>query len=108
MNATHYLPQHPPQPVLAEGLEMPNPTTGLVGVPSAVPILLGCAAELVDVLASGPSYVAYSIFDSEGVTNPVAMEAVSGVSFDLEDEDSVCATRAGASSNRIGPALSLS
>ena len=92
MNATIYLPQQPPQAVSIEGLIVPNPTTGLVGVPASVPVLLGCMPELVDVLAAGPGYVAYSIFDSEGEVNPVAMEAVeavSGVSFDLEDEDAV-------------------
>lgn len=90
MNATLYLPQQPPQSVSSEGMAMPNPATGLVGVPAAVPALLGCAPALVDVLASGPTYVAYSIFDSEGEVNPAAMEAVgelSGVSFDIDDED---------------------
>ena len=90
MNATLYLPHHSPQAVSTEGLIMPNPATGLVGVPAAVPSLLGCVPELVDVLASGPNYVAYSIFDSEDEVNPAAMEAVgelSGVSFDIDDED---------------------
>ena len=61
-------------------------------MPNAVPTLLGCVSELVDVLACGPSYVAYSIFDCEGEVNPAAMEAVakaSGVSFDLDDEDAI-------------------
>lgn len=92
MNATLYLPQKPTQLVFAEGLEMPNRTTGLVGVPAAVPILLGCAAELVDVLDSGPGYVVYSIFDCEEEKNPTAMEAVgfvSGVNFELDDEDAI-------------------
>ena len=92
MDATLYLPQQPPQPVSTEGLTMPNPTTGLVGVPASVPELLGCAANLVDVLASGLGYVAYSIFDCEDDMNPAAMEAVaqiSGVSFAFDDEDAV-------------------
>ena len=87
MNATLYLPQQQPQSVSPDGLTLPNPTTGLVGVPAVVPELIGCAPELVDVLASGPGYVAYSVFDCEGEVNPAAMEAVaqlSGVSFDLD------------------------
>lgn len=71
---------------------MPNPATGLVGVPESVPVLLGCTPALVDILASGPTYVAYSIYDAEGETNPAAMEAVakvSGFSFDLDDEDAI-------------------
>ena len=90
MNVTLYLPHQPPQAVSTEGLMMPNPATGLVGVPVAVPTLLGCAPELVDVLACGPTYVAYSVFDCEDDFNPEATEAVakvSGVSFDLDDED---------------------
>ena len=92
MNATLYLPHLPPQAVSTEGLVLPNPVTGLVGVPAAVPPLLGCVPELVDMLASGPNYVAYSIFDCEGEVNQVAMEAVaavSGVSFESDDEDAV-------------------
>lgn len=90
MTATLYLPHHFPQAVPTVGLVLPDPTTGLASVPDAVPTLLGCAPKLVDVLACGPSYVAYSIFDCEDEVNPTAMEAVakvSGVSFDLGDED---------------------
>lgn len=71
---------------------MPDPATGLAWVPDKVSGLLGCAPGLVDVLASGPEYVAYSVFDSEGEVNPAAMAAVaavSGVAFDAEDEDAV-------------------
>ena len=90
MHATLYLPQQPPQSVPTDGLMMPDPVTGFASVTAAVPALLGCAPVLVDVLACGPSYVAYSIFDCEGEVNPAAMEAVakvSGVPFDLDDED---------------------
>ena len=89
MNATLYLPQHPPQAVVAEWLGVP---TCFEQVPEQVATLLGCASALVDVLASGPGYVAYSVFDSEGEVNPTAMAtvaAVSGVAFDAEDEDAV-------------------
>ena len=71
---------------------MPNPITGFAQVPEQVPALLGCTLGLVDVLASGPGYVAYSVFDCEGETNYAAMDAVavvSGVTFDPDNEDSV-------------------
>ncbi|WP_223653152.1 hypothetical protein [Hymenobacter psoromatis] len=92
MHDTLYLPQQPPQAVPVEGLSMPDPATGFARVPERVPVLLDCAPELVDVLASGPGYVAYSVFDCEGPANPAAMvavAAVSGVAFDSEDEDTV-------------------
>lgn len=92
MPAILYLPQQPPQIVPDDGLNMPNPATGLVGVPTQVPALLGCAPGLVDVLASGPGYVVYSVFDYEGPVNHAAMAAVAqvaGVAFDAEDEDAV-------------------
>lgn len=92
MNATLYLPQQPPLSVAVEGLCMPDPETGFARVPEQVPGLLGCPPELVDVLASGPEYVAYSVFDCEGEANPAAMAAVAAVSggaFDSEDEDAV-------------------
>lgn len=71
---------------------MPDPATGFVRVPDQVPGLLGCAPGLVDVLASGPEYAAYSVFDSEGEANPAAMAAVaevSGQAFDAADDDQV-------------------
>ena len=92
MNATLYLPQQPPRPVPCNGLSIPDPNTGLAQVPEQVPALLGCASELVDVLASGLGYVAYSVFDHEGEINLAAMNAVasvSGVAFSLDDEDSI-------------------
>lgn len=92
MNATLYLPHQPPQLVSVEGLCMPDPATGFARVSNQVPTLLGCTPGLVDVLASGPEYVAYSVLDSDGEVNPAAMAAVaavSGVVFDAEDEDAV-------------------
>ncbi|WP_375416786.1 hypothetical protein [uncultured Hymenobacter sp.] len=71
---------------------MPNPKTGFARIPELVPALLGCAPGLVDVLASGPEYIAYSVFDCEGETNSAAMAAVaavSGVAFELDDEDAI-------------------
>lgn len=92
MIATLYLPQQQPRAVPSSGLSMPDPTTGFAKVPEQVPTLLGCVPELVDVLASGPGYVAYSVFDSEGEVNYAAMDAVaevSGIPFEPEDEDIV-------------------
>ncbi|WP_345051056.1 hypothetical protein [Hymenobacter glaciei] len=71
---------------------MPDPKTGFARVTEQVPALLGCRPELVDVLACGPEYVAYSVFDCEGETNQAAMAAVAavtGVAFKAEDEDAV-------------------
>lgn len=89
MDAFLYFPQQLPQAVAADGLGVP---TGFAQVPERVAALLDCVPELVDVLASGPGYVAYSVFDSEGEVNPSAMAAVaevSGVAFEAEDEDAV-------------------
>lgn len=71
---------------------MPDPKTALAQIPDQVAALLGCSSGLVDILASGPEYVAYSVFDSEGEANPAAMAAVAAVSgeaFDLDDEDAL-------------------
>lgn len=92
MNATLYQPQRSPQSVSINGLGAPDQAGKYVPVPEQVSVLLNCAPELVDVLASGPGYVAYSVFDSEGEVNQGAMlavAAVSGVAFDSEDEDAV-------------------
>lgn len=92
MNATLYLPHQPPQAVPTEGLTMPDSATGFVGVPEQVSALMGCVPELIDVLASGPQYVAYSIFDFAGPVNHAAMVAmteISGVIFTLEEYDTV-------------------
>lgn len=92
MTATLYVPKQQPLQVSTEGLSLPDPATGFASVPEQVPMLMGCAPGLVDVLASGPDYVAYSVFDSEEGRNEAAMVAlaeVSGVKFDSGDEDAV-------------------
>lgn len=92
MIATLYLPQQPPQAVPTKGLSLPDPATGFAQVTEQVSALLGCAPDLVDVLASGPHYIAYSVFDSEESVNEDAMmavAAVSGIVFDAEDDDTV-------------------
>jgi len=50
-----------------------------------------CIPGLVDVLVSSPDYVAYSIFDCEGLANDAAMAALTqltGVKFG-DDEDEI-------------------
>jgi hypothetical protein len=92
MNATLYLPQQPPQTVFVDGLSMPDAETGFARVPEQVSVMLGCAPDLVDVLASGSDYVVYSVFDCEGPVNQAGMAAVaevSGVAFDADDEDAI-------------------
>jgi hypothetical protein len=90
MNATLYLPQQPPKAVSTDGMRMPNPE-GFASVPEQLPALLGCYRELVDILACGPDYVAYSVFDYEGgPCNEKAMQVLAnltGHSFNLDDED---------------------
>ena len=49
--------------------------------------LLSCAKFLVDVLASGPDYVLYSVFDCEGELNPIAMEVFTALTGEPCDDD---------------------
>ena len=49
--------------------------------------LLGCVKLLVDVLASGPDYVLYSVFDCEGEVNPIGMEVFEALTGQPCDED---------------------
>lgn len=85
-----YVPGLEPAAVGGDGLAAP---AGGRGVPTPrVAELLGCVPELVDVLASGPDYVVWSVFDCEGAVNIGAMAAVaavSGVVFDTTTEDEV-------------------
>lgn len=92
MNAILYVPQQAPHLVPVEGLSLPDPVTGFASVNEQVASLLNCTANLVDVLASSPQYVAYSVFDFEGPINHSAMVAVAeiaGVIFDPDDEDAI-------------------
>ena len=67
--------------------------------PQALPLgtanpgqLLDCAPELVDILANGPGYVIYTVFDHEGPKNLEAMRVVAeltGTPFSPEDDDEV-------------------
>ncbi|MGI4736152.1 MAG: hypothetical protein ACRYG7_13455 [Janthinobacterium lividum] len=90
MRAILYQPGQPPQSVSVAGFVLPNETTGFVDEASRVATVLDCAPGLVDVLASGRDYVAFSVFDHEGEPNPDAMEALSdltGTKFDIDEED---------------------
>ena len=90
--ATLYLPQQVPHIVPDYKLGSAEETATFSTIPSQVPILLDCRLEAVDVLASGPHYVAYSVFDFEGPANQQAMEALTvlaGISFSLDDEDTI-------------------
>ena len=86
MNATLYLPDQPPRAVSTDGLSMLNPATGFAGVPDEVPVLMGCAPDMVDVQVCLPDCVAYPVFDYEGPVNYAAMAAVT---YDLKYEDAV-------------------
>jgi hypothetical protein len=92
MRALLYQPGQLPKPVSADGFTLPDEITGIVSGASGAATVLECAPGLVDVLACGTGYVAFSVFDHEGETNLKAMRALSeltGVTFDLEDEDSI-------------------
>ena len=92
MTATLYLPHQSPRAVSTEGLSLPDSATSFVEVPVNIAALLDCAPALVDVLASGPGYVVYAIFDCTGEVNHAAMAVVaelSGVKFNESDEDSI-------------------
>lgn len=89
-SAILYHPDQTPQAVAAEMLIQTRRGASSIQVAEVVAQLLGCVPGLVDVLASGPGYVAYSVFDYEGPTNYGAMAAVaevSGVDFNPEEED---------------------
>jgi hypothetical protein len=93
MTATLYHPSQGPVAVSVEGLCLPDSHTGLVPESSVAvaATILGCPLQLVDILACGTKYVAYSIFDCEaGQPNRLAKEVISliaGSSFNSEDED---------------------
>lgn len=89
MTATLYVPNQPLQLVATNGLSLPT-TAGYAFVSEEVARYLDCTRSLVDVLACGPGYVAYSVFDFEGDINQPAMIALSTIAghlFDTEDEE---------------------
>jgi len=91
MTATLYQPGQPPQPLPAELFTLPD-ASGRAKVTQAVADALGCHVGLVDVLASGPGYVAYSIFDCEEEINESAMIRLinlTEVAVDLEEDNDI-------------------
>lgn len=90
MRALLYQPGQPPEPISADGFGLPDETTGFVSKTSGAAAVLDCPPGLVDVLASGRDYVAFSVFDHEGEPNLEAMRvlsALTGTAFDAADED---------------------
>jgi len=91
MKATLYTPptQHQQVSIAEDWNELI--ADGFCRLPVTAPELLGCEAGLVDMLATGPEYVAFAIFDYEGGNPNVAameeMERLTGHSFG-EDADS--------------------
>lgn len=92
MLATLYHPDQAPATVEAAGFTLPATSTDFTRDADRAAAALGCAPGLVDVLDSGPGYVAYSIFDFEGAPNPAAMSALAAISahsYDIADDDQV-------------------
>ena len=90
--AVLYQPGRPPQQLSDEQLDNFLPDIKSSYVPNTVSHLLGCAPSLVDILASGQGYVAYSVFDGEGETNIFAMRELAELTsnlFDLDNEDHI-------------------
>jgi len=78
--------------VSSEGLYLPDSETGLVPTSEVAAILLGCAPQVVDILACGPNWVMYSIFDHEGAANAQAMAVLSqmtGYELNMSDDDQI-------------------
>ncbi|GGF28841.1 hypothetical protein [Hymenobacter cavernae] len=92
LSVTLYIPGMPAEARLSEELGGLDAISRSADANNRIAALLGCATGMVDVLASGQGYTAYSVFDCEGEVNPKAMKAVtalSGVAFDLDNDDEV-------------------
>lgn len=92
MTATLYAPNQPARPITTDGLGLADFMKGYIQNSGMVAKLLDTTPELVDILASGPGYLVFSVFDHEGEVNSAAMRAVAaltGVEFDLDNEDEV-------------------
>jgi hypothetical protein len=92
MRALLYQPSQLPKPVSVHGFTLSEEMMVMVSGASNAATVLDCAPGLVDVLACGPSYIVYSVFDHEGETNLEAMRVLSeltGATFDLEHEDQI-------------------
>lgn len=91
MNVTLYSPNHPPTTENTAGFGISEVGT-FSQVPPQAAALLGVKLGLVDVLAAGPGYVVYTVFDCEEAANHVATQVVSeltGIEFDATDEDTL-------------------
>lgn len=90
MYAILYKPGQPPQMVRVTGIGLPTVTTKFVSGAGEAAKLLGCSPGLVDVLASGPGYAAFSVFDHDGEPNLEVMRVLSELTsapFDPAEED---------------------
>ncbi|GAA3967507.1 hypothetical protein [Hymenobacter antarcticus] len=92
MKVTLYRPGQKPEDVPAAAFTTHLESSQIVQDVEHAARLLECTPNLVDVLACGVGYIAYSIFYYEGESNSTAMEAVaaiSGTELDLTNEDEV-------------------
>lgn len=90
MLATLYHPNQAPATVEAAGFTLPATSADFTNDADRAAATLGCAPGLVDVLALGPGYLAFSVFDHEGEPNLDAMRAVSiltGIPFNCAADD---------------------
>ncbi|UYZ58063.1 hypothetical protein [Hymenobacter latericus] len=93
MQAYLCIPNEQPRPVATDGLCLPHPESGYAQLTDREAELLGCSRQMVDILASGRTHVAYSIFDYEGgEANLAAMQLLAGKwgwEFDMNEEPEV-------------------
>lgn len=90
--ATLYPAEGSPVNFSLDELDLQNAEGGLKPSVERIAIVLGCRPELVDVLASEDSCMAFSIFDYEGDVNSEAMDALAkttGYRFDVLDDNHV-------------------
>jgi hypothetical protein len=91
-NAVVYQPEELPQTLSVEQTNVIILGLGATQGSDAISELLCCVPGLVDVLASGKGYVAYSVFDNEGEINISAMTVLTeltGKTFDFNNEDDI-------------------
>ena len=88
MKAIIYQPGQPEQPYEAKDFTLDTTADQIVLASTA----LRCSPEMVDILASGKNYLAYSVFDDERDINIPAMQVLTdltGFEFNITDEDMV-------------------
>lgn len=93
MQAYLCIPNEQPRPVVTDGLSLPHRVSGYAQLTEREAELLGCSQQMVDILATGKTHVAYSIFDYEGGdANLSAMQLLAGKwgwEFDMAEEPEV-------------------